>query len=196
MVGLVQLTAAIAAITGVVSAEPSVIERSHPLCDQFDLGQTCQGIASKAGISLQTFLNLNPSLNPATDCDSVPGLWWCIRTRAPGAPISTPTPASQGMFPDCAKFARGAGIGGSCYDMVPDFKILPEHWSIWNPAYNYNDFWSCVYGMPPGRWFCVAAMESWTPPPTTSTRPTSTIKTTTKPKATSTKRPKYKLYKE
>ncbi|KAI8723959.1 hypothetical protein NCS52_00252700 [Fusarium sp. LHS14.1] len=189
MVGIVQLTGVIAAIAGAASAV-SPLTLAHPQCDQFVYGESCQAFTSRFGLSQQAFLNLNPNLNPTTGCNQLPASWYCVRTRAPGAPISTPSPASTAMFGNCAKFAAGFKTqGGSCWDIAAAFELSQSDWRYLNPDVPSWDGWKCFSLI--NDHYCVELKQETPPPPITSTSTTTTARpatTTTKPKTTTTKR--------
>ncbi|RSL43583.1 hypothetical protein CEP54_015029 [Fusarium duplospermum] len=183
MVGIVQLATATAAVAGVASAA-TPIELSHPHCDQFVYGQTCQEFTSTFGLSQQTFLNMNPSINPAS-CNQLPASYYCVRTRAPGAPISTPTPTSGTFFPNCAKFAMGWPNPGTCGSMMDAFGLSFSDWKHRNPEYSFSLGWMC--DLRREVYWCVELIQDTPPPPITSTTTTAAA-STTKPKTTTTKR--------
>ncbi|RSL56462.1 hypothetical protein CEP53_006778 [Fusarium sp. AF-6] len=186
MVGIVQLIAAVAAVAGVASAA-TPIELSHPHCDQFVFGQTCQEFTSTFGLSQQAFLNMNPSINPAS-CNQLPASWYCVRTRAPGAPISTPTPTSGSFFNNCAKFAMGFPNPGTCGNIAAAFGLSFSEWTTRNPDTHFGLHWRCE--LLRDVYWCVELIQDTPPPPITSTTTTKPKTTTTKRKTTSTRRPR------
>ncbi|KAI8687347.1 hypothetical protein NCS56_00307200 [Fusarium sp. Ph1] len=192
MVGIVQLTAAVSAAAGVAYAA-TPIELSHPHCDQFVYGQSCQEFTSTFGLSQQAFLNMNPSINP-TSCNQLLGSWYCVRTRARGAPISTPTPTSGSFFDNCAKFAMGFPTPGTCGKIADAFGLSHSDWIHVNPDTHFGLAWRCE--LLRNVYWCVELIQDTPLPPpriTTTTAAPSTTKpktTTTKRKTTSTRRPR------
>lgn len=188
MVGTVQLTAAVAAVAGVASAV-SPMQLADPHCDQFVYGESCQAFTSRFGLSQQAFLNLNPNLNPTTGCNNLPASWYCVRIRAPGAPISTPWPPSSSMFGNCAKFAAGFKTSGSCWDIAKAFGLSQTEWRWLNPDVPFMDGWKC-FDLKNDH-YCVELKQD-TPPAivTSTTSTTSTTMTTTAKPRTTTKKPK------
>ncbi|KAJ4160485.1 hypothetical protein NW754_003605 [Fusarium falciforme] len=181
MVGIVQLTVAVAAVAGVASAA-TPIELSHPHCDQFVYGQRCQEFTSTFGLSQQAFLNMNPSINPS-NCNQLPASWYCVRTRAPGAPISTPSPSSGTFFNNCAKFALGFPTPGTCWNIATAFGLSWADWNHLHPDSHFGDSWRC--DLLRNVYWCVELIQDTPPPPITTT---AAAPSTTKPKTTTTKR--------
>lgn len=187
-----QLTAAVGAVAGVASAATPV-ELSHPHCYQFVYGKTCQEFTSTYGLSQQAFLDMNPSINPSS-CNQLPASWYCIKTRAPGAPISTPSLNSGSFFGNCAKFAMGFPTPGTCWSIANAFGLSSSDWFHVNPDTHFGLGWRCE--LLRDVFWCVELIQDTPPPPpptiTTTAAPSTTKPktTTTKPKTTSTRRPR------
>ncbi|KAH8891699.1 hypothetical protein GQ53DRAFT_720373 [Thozetella sp. PMI_491] len=128
-------------------------------CSAFYLtkkGDTCGGIATSHGISLQDFISWNPGVGGA----SCPTLWAdayvCVnvlgrpptRTKV-GNGVNTPAPIQSGMTEQCKSFYL-VQKGDTCEDIAARYRITVTQLLDWNPGAKpdcsglWSDSYCCV----------------------------------------------------
>lgn len=152
-------------------------------CNSFHLvvsGDTCPDIASHNGISLDNFYSWNPAVG--SDCTRLlVGDYVCVgiiggttvkptsTSSKPGNGISTPNPIQTGMVGNCNQFHLVVS-GDSCPAIAASSNIALSDFYAWNPAVKTDCTLLLV-----GDYVCVGIVGG------TTTKPTSTISTTSKP---------------
>ncbi|KAL7811323.1 hypothetical protein V8C26DRAFT_437473 [Trichoderma gracile] len=159
-------------------------------CNSFHLvvsGDTCADIASKSGISLDSFYSWNPAVG--TDCTRLlVGDYVCVgiiggttakptstsTSTKPGNGISTPGPIQTGMTGSCNKFHLVVS-GDTCSDIASKNGVTLADFYAWNPAVK-TDCTSLLLG----DYVCVGIVGGTTIKPTsTTTKPGNGITTPT-----------------
>ncbi|KAL1838070.1 hypothetical protein VTJ49DRAFT_3090 [Mycothermus thermophilus] len=111
-------------------------------CDAFYLvpvGESCDLVASKNGISVADLQRFNPSLT--SDCNA--NLWAeayaCVSIIGhtptpvdPGNGVETPSPIQDGMTKNCKTFHFVDGQ--TCYSILENYQISLADFYEWNPA--------------------------------------------------------------
>ncbi|KAL7934419.1 hypothetical protein V8C35DRAFT_327295 [Trichoderma chlorosporum] len=154
-------------------------------CNSFHLvvsGDTCADIASKSGISLDSFYAWNPAVK--NDCTQLlVGDYVCVgiiggTTAKPtststklGNGISTPGPIQTGMIGTCNKFHLVVS-GDTCADIASNNGVTLANFYAWNPAVK-TDCTSLILG----DYVCVGIVGGTTVKPTSSTKPGNGIST-------------------
>ncbi|KAL1869088.1 hypothetical protein VTK73DRAFT_3366 [Phialemonium thermophilum] len=119
--------------------------RTTPHCGTFyqvQVADTCQRITLAAGVSLDLFEEINPSID--ADCHNlIPGLWYCVQptkdwnTTAPSNPttsttLAPPAPTPPGTTGNC--FAWHVVVSGdTCQLLEETLGVTMDQLILWNP---------------------------------------------------------------
>lgn len=132
-------------------------------CNKFDFvkpGETCSGIVSRHGLSLQQFTRWNSGVGDQCQtmwantyvCVSVAGGTTPTQPDKPSNGVQTPTPTQANMTPDCKSF-HFVQPGQGCWDIASRYSINVQTFVQWNPAANSDcsGLWANTYA-------CVAVL--------------------------------------
>ncbi|KLU92260.1 hypothetical protein MAPG_11206 [Magnaporthiopsis poae ATCC 64411] len=132
-------------------------------CNKFDFvkpGETCSGIVSRHGLSLQQFTRWNSGVGDQCQtmwantyvCVSVAGSTTPTQPDKPSNGVQTPTPTQANMTPNCKSF-HFVQPGQGCWDIANRYGISVQTFVQWNPAANSDcsGLWANTYA-------CVAVL--------------------------------------
>ncbi|KAL4781513.1 hypothetical protein BJX76DRAFT_363531 [Aspergillus varians] len=155
-------------LTSFVSPPSPTTSGTTPYCYEWytvQSGDGCDTILPKYGLSLATFIALNPYVD--SGCSNLwPDYSYCVSgltspestsstsstssTGTTSAPVATPTPMQGRMVGGCTGFYQ-AKTGDGCWVITTNHGITQERFIDWNPAVGSD----CA-GLWPDYWYCVA----------------------------------------